>query len=78
MNEVYFIYSKQDLDNRKSMVKESGAKFKPGTVIVQGKVMNYTEKVNNLDSSMLRSDAKVVAKGNLENIIYTEPSIETY
>lgn len=74
MSDVYFIYSKEDLDKRTNMLKSVGTGYTPGTVLVNGKIKKYTEMVDSLDNQTLNSDVKLIIKGKLENITYTEPS----
>lgn len=74
MSETYFLYSKEQLEKRKSGLKKIGKTIKPGTVMVQGKWRTYSEISNSASSQY--SDMIVVAKGDLSDMSYNDPVIE--
>lgn len=67
---VYFIYSKQQFNDRTKVENNIGKKFSPGTVLVKGSRKQYTELNNTGESSY--SDATIVAEGELSRMNYTK------
>ena len=70
----YFMFSREQMEFRKSMEANQGKRFKVGTVIVNGVRKPYTEMS---DSGKSRySDATIVAYGDISKIRYTPPKGE--
>lgn len=70
----YFLFSREQMEFRKSMEAKQGKKFKVGTVIVNGVRKHYTEMSDSGVSNY--SDAKIVAHGDISKIKYTPPKGE--
>jgi hypothetical protein len=70
----YFIFSKQQKDNRIAIETKNGAKAPTfGTVVVNGIRKEYTDIVTSIDS-IRWPDYKVLTSGDIRKISYTEPS----
>lgn len=69
----YFLYSAEQETLRKSIEEKVGKQFIVGTVMVNGEWKPFTQLSKTSDSDMF-ADAKVVAKGYIEDIQYTEPT----
>lgn len=72
MSTMYFLYSEEQINEKNKILSKSAKKFSPGTVIVNGKRMKFTQ----LSSSPTMPrfvDTKVIASGELSNFTYTEP-----
>ena len=68
---VYFLYSKTQYNLRSDIEKGRSGKYKPGTVHTKmDGYVPYTEMC--LKDSNSFTDAKVVAKGILKDMKYTE------
>lgn len=74
MANKYFIFSKQQLDDRIANVSKFGGKFRPGTVILGGVEKKYTEIADNMDN-LRYSDSIMVGVGDLDTVRYTEPKL---
>lgn len=70
----YFLFSREQMEFRKSMEARQGKKFKVGTVIVNGVRKHYTEMSDTNKSRY--SDAVIVAHGDISTFKYTQPKGE--
>lgn len=67
----YFIFSKTEFDEKSTLEKKAGNKYKAGKVWVNGFHKPFTSVVR--DPSQLRySDAQIVCKGDIRRIKYSE------
>lgn len=69
----YFLYSAEQETLRKDIEDKVGKQFVVGEVMVNGTWKPFTQLSKTSDSDMF-ADAKVVAKGYIEDMQYTEPS----
>lgn len=67
---VYFIYSSQQASIKREAHKRLGYSYKPPTVMVNGKMKQYTEIVYDTDK-ISYSDGIVVASGYKSRMKYT-------
>lgn len=70
----YFMFSKQQMNMVVESAKKTGRLYTPGTVLVMGSIKQFTEILKEPNSRF--SDAVVVAKGELDQMRFTEPKIE--
>lgn len=70
---VYFLYSDQQLQERKTIEKSISKSFVPGNVIVNGRKKMFTEL--SAKPTNRYADCKVVAEGYKSTMSYTLPSI---
>nr|DAQ69675.1 MAG TPA: hypothetical protein [Caudoviricetes sp.] len=70
---VYFLYSDQQLQERKTIEKSISKSFVPGSVIVNGRKKMFTELSTKPTNRY--ADCKVVAEGYKSTMNYTLPSI---
>lgn len=75
MAKMYFLYSQTQLKFRKETDRKIGKTFKPGSVIVNGRKMPYTEMLADKKRSMY-SDAKEVCYKDPKDVKYTPPKSE--
>jgi hypothetical protein len=68
---VYFVFSKEQMDFKKEFAKKRGKIITFGTVIVRGVPKTYTDIVTSIDN-LRYPDATVVASGILGNFKYTK------
>ena len=75
--ERYFMYSPTQAQELTNMEKKDRVnprnRFKLGTVVVNGNAREYTEMVTSPDRARY-ADAKVVAKGDIRSMKFTEHS----
>ena len=69
----YFLYSREQMNIKKSVEEKLGKTFKIGTVIVKGLPQEYTE-ITTDPVNIKFSDAKVVAYGDIRDMKYTKPN----
>lgn len=69
MSNVYFMYSSEQYGVKKEACARIGRTYKPGTVIVNGKMKPYTEMVNN-PADATYPDAIVVTFGPKSRMNY--------
>lgn len=69
----YFIYSDEQVKERNTVLAKSGKTFVPGTVIINGKRYKFTQ-ISDTSSISRFVDCKVIAKGDLSDFTYTNPS----
>lgn len=74
MDKKYFIFSKQQLDERAANVSKFGGKFQVGTVIIGGVERKYTEIANSMND-LRYSDSIMVAHVELDRVRYKEPRL---
>jgi len=68
----YFLYSSEQLRFRRGIEEKMGHKFKVGQVVVNGTRRPFTEISSSPTSRY--ADAKVVAKGDPDLMVYTPPA----
>lgn len=68
----YFLFSKDQMDFRKSMDSKVGKIYKPGYVIVGGRRKTITE-INSTGKSQY-TDVQLVAEGDESKFDYVKPS----
>ena len=68
----FFLYSNQQMKERKDVEKRIGKTYIPGTVLVNGTWKEYTEISPTSNSSY--SDAKLIIEGDISNIKYKKSS----
>lgn len=71
----YFLYSKTQCKERADVESKIGKKFIPGKVLVNGKWYDFTQ-MSESASNIAYSDSKIVAKGYIENMTYTDCNSE--
>lgn len=78
--ERYFVYSPTQAEELTKVENgfggasaKYGKRFKLGTVVVNGNAKEYTEMITSPDKARY-ADAKVVAKGDIRSIKFTEHS----
>lgn len=70
MSNVYFMYSSDQYKIRAEANKRLGKQYKPGTVMINGKMKQYTEIVTD-PSKATYCDAIVVASGPKDRMKFT-------
>ena len=70
----YFLFSREQMEFRKTIEARQGKKFKAGTVIVNGVRKLYTEMSDTSKSKY--SDTIIVAHGDISKIKYIPPKGE--
>lgn len=70
---VYFLYSEQQEKKRTELEAQLHRVFIPGTVIVNGRRMNFTEL--SYKPSNTFTDCKIIAEGWKSKMNYTDVSI---
>lgn len=73
-DDVYFVYSTQQVEEDKAMAKRLGRQFAPGNVSIGPKTAKYSKIILQKDLDKMTAvypDTKIVAKGILGNIKYT-------
>lgn len=71
----YFLFSSQQLEDRKRMEEKLGKRFVAGSVVVNGARKSFTELSSNPTSRY--SDAKIVLQtDDIKSIKYTMPKGE--
>lgn len=68
---VYFIYSSEQANIKKEAHKRLGHSYRPPTVMVNGKMKQYTEIVTDTNN-ISYSDGIVVASGYKSRMKYTK------
>ena len=71
---VYFVYSQQQVDEDKATAARIGRKFNPGNVSIGNTTVKYSKILLQADIDKMTSmypDTKIVAQGILGNIKYT-------
>lgn len=69
----YFLYSSAQLKMRQQIENSMGRKFIPGKVLVGGFWKDFTQ-LSSTPSNIAYADAKLVAKGYLDEMKYTNCS----
>jgi len=70
----YFIYSADQIIEQNKILSRNNKVFVPGTVVVGGKRILFSQLSTSPTLSKRFVDAKIVASGNIEEFIYTEPT----
>ena len=73
-NYRYFLFSSSQLEFRRKIEARIGKKFKPGSVIVNGKKLPFTELSKEKKSKY--SDVKIIAYGDIDIMKYNMPESE--
>ena len=71
----YFLYSQDQIKEKDDVLKASGKKFVPGTVVVNGVKKQFTQ-LSNTPTMPRFIDTKVIAQGEQSNFTYTLPKSE--
>jgi hypothetical protein len=71
----YFMYSREQLELKKTVASKRGKTYVPGTVIVNGSAKQFTEMVTD-PVNVNFSDAMLVTSGDMRKIKYTDPAIQ--
>lgn len=69
----YFLYSSAQLKMRQEVEEKIGRKFVPGQVLVGGNWKTFTQ-ISSSPNNIMYGDAKIVAKGYLDEMTYTNCS----
>lgn len=69
----YFLYSSAQHKMRQQVEEQLGRKFIPGRVLVNGNWKTFTQ-ISSSPSNIAYGDAKIVAKGYLDEMNYTNCS----
>ena len=67
----FFQFSKEQLDNRTKIEARIGKEFIAGKVVVKGKQKTFTQITKIAEHKY--NDSKIVARGDLETMSFTEP-----
>lgn len=70
-NKKYFYFSSEQAARKKEIQAKLGREYKPGLVLVSGKYKQFTEVLNDPDSSRF-PDAILVASGFLKKMKYVD------
>ena len=69
----YFFYSEEQLKEKNQVLYSAGKSFNAGTVIVNGARRKFTQ-MTNVPELPRFIDAKLVAEGYLDSLVYTQPT----
>lgn len=72
-NLTYFMYSYKQYIQRCDMEKKMNRKYILGKVFINGKIKYFTERRSDLNT--LFPDSILIASGNIDKIIYTDPEV---
>lgn len=72
-NMKYFIYSKEEVKQRSEIEAKLGKKFFPGSIIINGRPKQFTQKVSNVESLDRYSDYRIVAYQDVNTAKFTDP-----
>lgn len=70
----YFLYSREQVEFRKKIEAKMGRIYSPGYVIAGGAKKLYSE-ISAKPFSSRYSDANVVAYGNINEMVYVQPTV---
>ena len=73
MGKVYFLYSDEQIKEKNTILAQTGKQFEPGTVVVQGKRVKYTQMSTQVDALKRFADNKVIASGEQSEFTYVAP-----
>lgn len=71
----FFIYSQNQRQEKNQIATAMSKKYTPGSLVIRGQKKLFTDIVLNLNTVMY-SDYKVIAEGDIRRVKYTAPSIE--
>lgn len=72
----YFLYSDEQIKEKNNILGKSGKVFVPGTVVVNGKRVKFTQ-LSNTPTMPRFVDTKIIASGEVSLFTYIEPSAIT-
>jgi hypothetical protein len=75
MSYRYFLYSKDQLDEKNAILEKRNKSFTPGVVAVNGIRRQFTQ-ISSIPELPRFIDTKVVAEGELSSFRYTKPKVE--
>lgn len=74
MAKVYFLYSNEQIKEKNKILAQSSKQFEPGTVVIAGKRLKYSQMSTNPDILSRFADTKVIASGEDSDFTYTRPA----
>ena len=71
---VYFLFSKEQINEQNTVQNKLGKKFVPGTVNANGSRKKFTQLSTTRELSRF-PDAVIVASGVLKDFVYEDPTV---
>ncbi len=69
----YFLYSDEQIKEKNSILARTGKMFEPGTIVVSGKKVKFSQITNDISTMSRFPDAKLIASGEESTFTYVMP-----